>query len=65
MALNYNNEKYIILYKDDIACFEKFPDEFSAKIWALHNGLAFYKVINLLGDKIIVLKYGVVIKKLK
>lgn len=60
----YSPDKYIILYYNDFACCEKFPDEFSARVWALHNNLAFYVVINKLGDKKIVLKNGVFIKKL-
>lgn len=55
---------YIILKDKKPVCWEKFPDVYSAKIWCLHNGFAYYKTINKEGDKIILLYCGIIIEKI-
>lgn len=59
------NNKYVVLVYNKIACYEKFSDEYDAKVWALQNGYANLKVINEIGDKRIVLNNGVKVEKLK
>lgn len=57
--------KYVVLVNNRVACYEKFIDEYDAKVWALHNNYAKLKTINTDGDKKIVLNYGVRVEKLK
>ena len=55
---------YIILKDYSPVCWEKFPSEYEAKIWCIHNGLATYRTMNKQGDQKIVLNYGVIIEKI-
>ena len=55
---------YIILRKGQPLCWEKFSTIYDAKLWCLHNGFAYYKTINKLGDKIILLYPSIMIEKI-
>lgn len=55
---------YIVLERGQPVCWEKFSTIYDAKVWCLHHGYATYKVINKLGDKIIILHFGIMIEKI-
>ena len=55
---------YIIMQNKKPVCWEKFKTDYDAKVWCLHNGFAWLKTINEIGDKRIVLYDGIVIEKL-
>lgn len=58
-------DKYVVLVHNKIACYDKFVDEYDAKVWALQNNFARIKTVNDIGDKRIVLNQGVKVEKLK
>lgn len=55
---------YIVVRYNQPVGFEKFPDIYSARVWCLHNGLAWLKTINKEGDQKIMLYDNVHIEKI-
>ena len=55
---------YIVVKYNQPVGFEKIPDIYSARVWCLHNGLAWLKTINKEGDQKIMLFDNVHIEKI-
>jgi len=55
---------YIVIKDGQPVSWEKFHSVYEARIWCLHNGLAWLKTINKEGDQKIMLYTGIYIEKL-